>query len=198
MSKKSKKETKKPVAPSKSGVRRGEPEDSKAAKILTVTGLALLGALVLALVISLIVVSIANKKPKDSPFQDLPHLSYDQVVNVVVDHQLAALNEEEHSREAYRELIKTKSYIIFYRTEDLKDEKFVEAAKALKSDNVGVVFFNLSLNPQILEEGSAVLTHEVLPYSDPKLLPFVIVITESQSESTFIGEMDRVLNEIKK
>ncbi|NMA05693.1 MAG: hypothetical protein GX931_04905 [Acholeplasmataceae bacterium] len=189
------KEVKKQVAPSKSGVRRGEQEESKVAKILINVGVTVLIALVIALVVALIVVSVKNKKPKESPLKDLPHVVYTDVVSVVVDHELAALNENEHTRAAYNELIKSTSYIIFYREEDLKNTEFVEAVKALSSDSVGVVFFNLSLDDTILGAEDTVLPS--IDYSDPKLLPFVIKITESQSVFTFTGTMEDVLKLIK-
>ncbi|MGI6782527.1 MAG: hypothetical protein ACOX56_06935 [Acholeplasmataceae bacterium] len=188
-------ETKKPVPPSKSGVRRGEKEESKVGKILTTVGVSVLVALVFALVIALIVVSVANKKPKESPFIDEIHVNY-QEVSDVINHQLVALNEKESSRKAFNELTKPKSFIIFYRDEDLKNEEFVEAALALKSDSVGVVFYNLTNNPEILGESDAVLNK--IEFSDPKLLPFVIEITESQYTFRFIGEMENVLAAIRK
>jgi hypothetical protein len=193
---KSKKETNKPVAPSKSGVRRGEKEESKTVKLLTTVGIGSLIVLVIGLIVALIVVSLANRKPKPNPLAELPHVTYGEIKSVVVDHELAALNEYESSREAYNELIKSTSYIIFYRNEDLKNKEFVEAVQALKSESVGVVFHNITQDDSILGAEDTVLP--TIDYSDPKLLPFVIKITESQSKFEFTGTMDDVLRLIRK
>lgn len=196
MQKSKKQETKKPVAPSQSGKRRGEKEESKLPKILTSIGIGILMALVLGLIVALVVLSLSNKKPEESPFKDLPHVTYEQVKSVIVDHELSALNEVEESRKAYGELIKTKSFIIFYRDEDLKNKEFVEAAKNAKTDNVGVVYYNLSLDAKILGEEDVILKE--IEFSDPKLLPFVIEITESQATFKFYGTMNDVLSALQK
>lgn len=187
----------KPVAPSQSGRRRGEVEESKLPKILMTAGVGLLVALVVALIIALIVVSVTNRKPQESPVKDEIHISYQNLTSIVVDKQLAALNEQESTRDAYQELIKEKSYIIFYRTQDLKNKEFVQAIKDAKKDNVGVVLVDLAVHDQILGEDDTILKE--IEYSDPKLLPFVIVVSGSDhNEFEFVGEMDRVLSLLKK
>lgn len=199
----SKKETKKAVKPSQSGVRRGQQEESKLPKILTAVGSGILIALVLALIIALIVTSVLSKKDSVHPFADLPHVDYEGVHSVVVDQQIAALNESASTRDAYEQLIKNKSFIIFYRQEDLKNKQFVEAVLSyFDEDNknegdIGIVLYNITLDETILEENDPILT-AASEFSDPKLLPFVIVVTDAGTTFDFIGEMNGVLHLLEK
>lgn len=194
MSKKKQKEVKQPVKPSQSGRKRGEKEESKVAQILTTAGVGILLALVVALIIALIVVSLSNRKPAESPFIDEVHITYANVQSIIVDEQISALNEVEDSRKAYRELIKEKSFIVFYRNEDLKNDEFVNAVLDAKSDSVGIVLYNLDLFPDILGEEDNVLP--LIEFSDPKLLPFTIVISASGSQFDFFGRIENVIKQL--
>ncbi len=194
MSKKKEKEVKQPVKPSQSGRKRGEKEESKVAQILTTAGVGILLALVVALIIALIVVSLSNRKPAESPFIDEVHITYANVQSIIVDEQISALNEVEDSRKAYRELIKEKSFIVFYRNEDLKNDEFVNAVLDAKSDSVGIVLYNLDLFPDILGEEDNVLP--LIEFSDPKLLPFTIVISASGSQFDFFGRIENVIKQL--
>ena len=193
MSKKKQKEVKQPVKPSQSGRKRGEKEESKVAQILTTAGVGILLALVVALIVALIVVSLSNRKPAESPFIDEVHVTYANVQSIIVDEQISALNEVEESRDAYRELIKEKSFIVFYRNEDLKNDEFVNAVLDAKSDSVGIVLYNLDLFPDILGEEDNVLS--LIEFSDPKLLPFTIVISGSGSQFDFFGRIENVIKQ---
>ena len=194
MSKKKQKEVKQPVKPSQSGRKRGEKDESKVAQILTTAGVGILLALVVALIIALIVVSLSNRKPAESPFIDEVHITYANVQSIIVDEQISALNEVEDSRKAYRELIKEKSFIVFYRNEDLKNDEFVNAVLDAKSDSVGIVLYNLDLFPDILGEEDNVLP--LIEFSDPKLLPFTIVISASGSQFDFFGRIENVIKQL--
>jgi len=180
----------KPLAPSQSGRRRGEVEESKAAKILMTVGVGVLITLVVALIVALIVVSLSNKKPAESPVKDEIHLTYQDVVTVVVDKNIMDLNQGDNVK-AYLELVKETSYMIFYREKDLKNKDFLDAITTTSDDKTGVVLINLDLHSEILGAEDTVLKE--LEYSSPNMLPFVIVISESQSKFEFVGLMEDVL-----
>ena len=194
MQKRRKKEATKPVKPSQSGRKRGEKEESKLPKIITTIGVGILVALVLALIVALIIVSVSQKNEKKNPFEDIPHLNYEQV-QLVVDGDIPALNQNEDTVDTYVELIKDKTFIVFYRNEDLENKQFVDAVLQASNEKVGVVVYNLTLYPDILGEEDTVLGK--IEFSDNKQLPFVFIITNHGQDIEFVGLIDDLLKALQ-
>ena len=176
--------------------KRGErvEDKDKVSKILMTTGMVIIGALILGLIIAVIVIAAKPDKKPENRLEGVAIVEYQDLENLFSGN-ITILGESEQTKPAMEEFIKKESVVFFLTEDEIYDDEIIQQLKDFPTEERGAALYIITGSDELLKPGDKLF--EDVENVDKTLVPFAIRVTETASKFEFIGGLELVKNILK-